>query len=423
MIIQPLLYQGTAPVLITSPECALTDRVQGLILKNDFFALGALLAQQERATLKQIKQTFCEACAPLSRALTATENILQHDDTLWISAGKIAKLALFIETEFPQRIAQREYCTRIKRTIIEYDPATKKTLLYSENREDCKVGSGVLKVVSKAILYDVAAPEIVALGRTEVIVKREMKHIKALQGSRGISELYTMIKHQKTLLFVMKLYNCGSLKSVFQRNGSLFSMQEKMNIVLGALYGLKAMHDKGLTHNDLHAGNVLVNSVRENDERKVTAVITDFGRTLGRRDSQGSPQPGHRYRAPECYFYEDLESEGHQYTDIFALGCIFYQLFYERQPSWWTGGFFERKHESDVAIIQEQRAFTRAITQAIGPRKRALNRWCFLCSKKTQQELFEALILRMLDPTPSARGTATLLTQEMERILALPWSL
>lgn len=402
-------------------------RVRGLILHNDFSELGKLLAQQNRPFLKHVKNIFRNECVPLFRALTATDTVIESDRDLGISYSRVIQVALFIETEFAARVAQREYYIPGRRThsgcVIEYDPASRKTIIYSENKADGKLGSGCKKVVSKAILYDVHTPEIVALSRTEFELRKEIRYTRALQGAHGIAEIRTIIRHERVpskLLFIFKLYNAGALKNIFENGTYTFTLQEKMKIAADLLQGLKAMHDKSLVHCDSHSGNFLVHVTKKNEKREVQAVITDFGRTLPKKSMQGvQPQPDRRYRAPECYFHETLSGDDYEYTDIFALGCIFYQLFYERDPDWWSArAFFTQRRTTTCEIQSEQRAFIQSIQRTIGPRKRALNGCCF-SPRLSQEEQFEALILRMLDPTSRARGRATELVQEMERICTI----
>lgn len=413
------------------PDRLLSDKIITLFSKKEHAEIGALLARQSGVSLRALRELVGEECKPLSCALRAAEAILDCNIHFLNQPGEVAKLAFFIETELAEKIVKREHIVlgseTHSRAIIEYDQVSKKTVIYSEDKSDDKIGAGCKKVVTKALLYDARMPTPIALCRTAAPVQKEIAYTKRLQGARGIVELHAVIQHDAStqaaldpLLLALKLYNGGTLKSVFTEQTYIFTIPEKIKIASDLLHGLKAIHDNGLMHCDLHSGNFLIQVIQKKDsqEREIGAVIADFGRIARKKMTQGIySQPNPQYRGPEDYFHENLAGNDYESVELFALGCTLYQLFYERAPEWWHGArFFKQRHATDEAVEKEQKELSQAILAAIKPRKRALSGWCCFGRTLSTEERLEALILRMVDPAMRMRGTLAAHVAEIEAI-------
>jgi hypothetical protein len=85
-----------------------------------------------------------------------------------------------------------------------------------------------------------------------------------------------------------------------------------------------AVHDAGWVHGDLKPGNVLIETVDD----VLVARIIDFG--LARRSGEARPAGDGtpEYMAPELH----VGTDAHPRHDVFALGCMLYELACGRRP-------------------------------------------------------------------------------------------
>src|SRR5262249_52408368 len=96
-------------------------------------------------------------------------------------------------------------------------------------------------------------------------------------------------------------------------------------MMLGLAHGLKYSFDQGVTHPDIKGSNILVSTHRE-------AKLVDFG--LATIESEGKKAASVN---PRTVDYSALErtcgsQKGDPRSDIFFLGCVFYQMFTGQPP-------------------------------------------------------------------------------------------
>ena len=133
-----------------------------------------------------------------------------------------------------------------------------------------------------------------------------------------------MAEHSPYL--VMEYMERGSLSN---SHGPL-PWAETREILLGVLDGLAHAHARGITHLDIKPGNVLLVGTPSG----FPVRLTDFGIAFSLRESlpsagyaaSGTPM----YMAPE-QFFEEWRDFG-PWTDLYALGCVAYQLCSGRPP-------------------------------------------------------------------------------------------
>lgn len=114
--------------------------------------------------------------------------------------------------------------------------------------------------------------------RAEAKLMTELKHPNVVEVLFVVN-----IKDQRNYVF-MELLDIGSLKELITdiKKGGLkfnfrfFTDNQTLNFIMHLTSGLKYLHNKRLTHGDIHLGNVLIFSKIDNS-RNLVAKWTDFG--------------------------------------------------------------------------------------------------------------------------------------------------
>ncbi|KAG6825508.1 hypothetical protein H0H92_003435 [Tricholoma furcatifolium] len=118
--------------------------------------------------------------------------------------------------------------------------------------------------------------------------------------------------------------NAPSLVFLWMGNGNLVSYLEKfplanrVRLFYDVGLGLQYLHERSIVHGDLKGTNILVN----NSGR---ALIGDFGLASILPSSGGTVM----YQAPEIFREEAYNTKE---TDIYALGCLGYEIFVGNTP-------------------------------------------------------------------------------------------
>jgi RHS repeat-associated protein len=406
-------------------------KVNSFVRLGKFKALGRILRSELNKTisLEQVESIAVRHNnRPILKAIFAAKNIKGLNTELGLKRSEILQLTLFIETELKNHLKKKKHYLREAQTglprIIEFDPKTKRVFIHLGTNKIAMIGQGCHKTVTKSILYNLEQPEIVANCRAPVRDQFEMKLIKTLQGIPGIVEgkafiTHTQAKDQEDMLeIICKLYNASSLRSIFYNNSEQFSLLEKMEIALQLLQGLEGIHKINIIHRDLHSANFLIDVKRDmaTGKREVKAAITDFGRAIKKDECKGiDPQAYRWYRAPETFFYEKMVPNDYPASDIYALGCVLYHLFYEKDPTWFNDKYFKYTSatHSEKAHTHAKKILSKTILGETETRKE------FILSKEeiTPSEHFELLIFQMVDPQAEKRGTAVEHAAKMQEIL------
>ena len=134
----------------------------------------------------------------------------------------------------------------------------------------------------------------------------------------NIVQIYEYGESDKRYFMVMEFVEGSNLRDFLKIRGRL-TPTEGLPLMLGLASGLKHSLDQGVTHRDLKATNILIAS-------NGTAKLVDFG--LATLDDEKKAAAAHGQRTVD---YSALERtcgspKGDKRSDIFFLGCVFYQM-------------------------------------------------------------------------------------------------
>lgn len=144
----------------------------------------------------------------------------------------------------------------------------------------------------------------------------------ALQHLRDHPNIVKLISHSQDPMastIIMELCEC-SLEDV---RGSLDEHEIKF-LVYGALRGLQHAHKLGVTHMDVKSNNLLIGA---NGEVRVSDWGSASSKELGIMPERDMVTMG--YRPPEILLGQKTDDPA---VDIWALGCVFFELFYKERP-------------------------------------------------------------------------------------------
>jgi len=174
-----------------------------------------------------------------------------------------------------------------------------------------------LKVIRREL---VAQPDVVERFRREVKLARKVTH-------PSVARVYDLGEHHGEKFLTMELIEGHSLHEVLREAGPL-ELARASTLALAMCKGLVAAHDAGVVHRDLKPENVMLATdgrVVVMDFGVATALTTGTEVGLTQRAAIGTPA----YMAPE-QFGGDGPVDAR--TDLYALGCILFQLTTGRLP-------------------------------------------------------------------------------------------
>lgn len=140
----------------------------------------------------------------------------------------------------------------------------------------------------------------------------------------NIVRIYEFGERDKKYFMIMEFVEGSNLRDFLRIRGKL-SPAEALPMMVGLANGLKYSLDQGVTHRDLKATNILISSSGQ-------AKLVDFG--LATIDDERKMAAAHGQRTVD---YSALERtcgspKGDKRSDIFFLGCVFYQMLTGQVP-------------------------------------------------------------------------------------------
>ena len=414
-------------VVWAQPENSALQQIQAALDWNDSRYLGKLLKQYlgKKVTLEELRRVAqSHNSEALSRAIEATTGFYgTHKEILGVKRADFLQMALFIENSLREFINRRQYYLPAEQTglefPLEYDHQTRKTFIILPQNKQTYIGAGKNKIVMKAVFYNEKKSEVVARAVQTKVREIEMKTTNELRGTTGIMDVLACTTFKKNnevfCTIYTRLYAPGSLSRAFSQRFR-FTCYEKMKIALNILKGLSELHKRDIAHRDVSPQNCLIHiPPGKAGQRDIVAVIAD----LGRADSIWKNYPiklriqGHScYTPPEGIFKGRVKGLDFLKSDVYAIGCIFYQLFYGKAAPWLSTKYVMNTSKSEFS---RYRGLATKIYRYTNSRKSLLARK-ITKGKISTSEAFEHLILRMVDHSAEKRGSAMGLYTELQRI-------
>lgn len=205
-----------------------------------------------------------------------------------------------------------------------------KLLLYNEIKELGSGGFGQVGLymhkfshqnvaIKKIQLKSLISPEDINRVFNEIGALRELRH-------PNIVQLYDSFVLKDEICFVMEYCSGGDLRSYLNKFGMMNS-EKLFNIALQIVSGIRYCHNSSIVHRDLKLENLMFSN-----ENYSTIKIVDFG--ISGMFSQGTGEKSDcgslLYMPPE--YYSSHMNQANPAQDIWALGCIFYNLLCGTHP-------------------------------------------------------------------------------------------
>ncbi len=420
-----------ADEIYTQKSMLIYDVAQAIKERNHV-RLGELLKDTlgKKVTLGDVEKIAKEQhSAIILRAIQATRALIAKEEAqrrqLGLTRGDFIQMALFIESALPSLVQKNKHYFPMGKThfssSIEYDPQTKNIFLLLDgcDSEKTYIGEGAYKVVTKALKYSLTRPEIVARADEKDARKNELQITKMLKGAPGIFDIKACTSHKKGSTeyssIYSKIYNRGSLRDAFDAHVE-FSFYEKERIALSLLQGLHELHKRKIVHRDLSARNYLINiPPGKPGRRAIVAAVADLGRALYSKEAAKTKVQGNTsYTSPEAIFKKKMRGSDYFGSDVYALGLVLYQLFYDKRAKW-QDSYYVKNTELSEKI--RSKILVKRINKYTSSRRRQLDK------KKAQNSLspsedFEYLIYQMIEPNPKKRGSIFNHLIQMQRIIS-----
>jgi serine/threonine protein kinase len=199
------------------------------------------------------------------------------------------------------------------------------------------IGRGGMSVVYRAVhsrlgtpvALKVLAPE---LSSDDAFRERFLREAKMAAGidHPNVIPIYDTGLHEDSLYIVMRYVAGGDLKTLLVNSGAL-SAQRAVELLRPVARALDVAHSHGLVHRDVKPANILLQRSQGGDVDHV--YLSDFGVTKHASSVSGLTKTGALvgtidYMAPEQIEGREVSAQ----TDIYALGCLFYQTVTGRVP-------------------------------------------------------------------------------------------
>lgn len=145
--------------------------------------------------------------------------------------------------------------------------------------------------------------------------------LQAILNHPNIVRVLAAEKEKDVFFMVMEYIKGKSLEKILEKE-KILGAERAVDIVKQIAYGVDHAHKNKIIHRDLRPSNILISE-------EGTVKITDFGTSAWLNSTQyastriGSPP----YMAPEQF-----QGKASYCSDIYSIGCIFYEMIVGRPP-------------------------------------------------------------------------------------------
>lgn len=248
---------------------------------------------------------------------------------------------------------------------------------------------------------------------------REIEFCREFSGKRGIAEFRTATQFavknvpRLSMIFTMRT---GNLSNRVFKDPRPITFPELVIVLKDLLAGLATIHTAFAIHADFKPPNILL----QMDQRGliIKAEICDFGiafRNAGERKKMHLPVTMHvgnygtvLFTAPELYGNSNFAGDFYA-LDIWALGAVFYELYYRKQLPWsklieeHEKNNFDKEAQKYKDVGELQRAQT-ALKKCIEAEIEAPFAILARKPKREPAEQYQYIILSMLRLAPEKRA-------------------
>jgi serine/threonine-protein kinase len=242
------------------------------------------------------------------------------------------------DVDFPD---QHTTCPKDGAMLIVSHELAEGSLVRGKYRIQSKLGQGGMGVVYLAehlLLGGHVALKFLAgdLGKDPKFIKRFRMEARAAHQLRhpNIVEVIDLDQSEDGSLFIAMEYVQGpSLRAVLDEARGGLEVTRALEIVRGIAAGLAAAHAHGTVHRDIKPENILLVPTADGKER---AKVLDFG-IAAMADSSTRVSRTHGflltpdYAAPEQWLEMPADQMDGR-TDLYALGCVFYEMLTGQTP-------------------------------------------------------------------------------------------
>lgn len=280
------------------------------------------------------------------------------------------------------------------------------------------LGQGRHKKVTKVILVRKMQAHIAAHCWGDMSTKQEVDALNRVKDMPGVVPYFGAVPRKNGKFFSIYLLYCngGELRAfVVQEAKERLPFQEKIVIARDAAIGLKSLHERGLIHYDVHAGNVFM--VRESGQ--LQAFLGDFGHTF--LASSAGNRPGYvaARRTPAESLRVELKNIDRFKTDIHALGSVFYEIAWHHYHPW---GFYLPRAAAHQFPRSMRKMYYQKIVSAYSEMRKKLVGPALIKKSSgialTPEERFQILTFEMMHYLPEQRPSLPEVIAELNSILA-----
>lgn len=207
---------------------------------------------------------------------------------------------------------------------------------------------------NQMVSRNAGAPEVTILKPNDFEFYRqrffaEATQLRNLSHIEGLARLYDVFSENKTAYFVMEYISGPNLKTYLRDYREGLPQSQAIDILSQLLGILSSVHSSGVLHRDISLDNICL---MEDGRIK----LIDFGSARSSIKSSMTTFTKGVYTAPE----QALGRAQGQFTDLYAVGVVMFELFMGRTPIVQDGNLEPMTEDEKGALVQINRVYLKA---------------------------------------------------------------